>query len=237
MRPREGQGPLDIPDRERWTRESVEITILGDPAATVDLPRAALFGHIDHDGLRDSFCLVISDEGKVEFQSAGDAALIRRQLGMIATWALDRLTADPDSLLCNGIFRATLFAATTPPARELSRSTVATGLVHIIAVDGESVDDRAQAGENELARALPENPDLARRLVQGAARSDAWSTVDVVADLVGSPASVLRSAQVVVEDIVVTGSWPAAATFPIDSSQPWLFLWNRLAWTLLERAS
>ena len=151
---------------------------------------------------------------------------------MIATWALDRLTADPDSSLYNGIFRATVFAATTPPTRELSRTTAATGPIHIVAVDCAEVGD--QAGENELARALPDNAGLARRLVQGAARSAEWSTVDVVAALVGSPASVLRAADVTVEDIVVTGSWPAATTLSINESRPWLFLWNRLTWTLLD---
>ncbi|GAA3340081.1 hypothetical protein GCM10020358_26310 [Amorphoplanes nipponensis] len=144
-----------------------------------------MFCSVGRAEFRDAFCVVIGDEAQLEYQALHtvdtlrfDADLMRRDLGLIATWALDRLVGQPDSVFYNGVFRAALWAATTPPTTPPTQLEIGgvSAPLQVVTVDcanvvsGDSADVRLRDERHDdqaslsLASVLPDNPGLVRRL-------------------------------------------------------------------------
>jgi hypothetical protein len=244
MRLREYDRLIDHPfadpglGHDRWMRDDVAVTVLGDAAEQPDQPRAALFGRIGS----DAFCVVVADDGKLEYlldrgAPAGelDLVLMRRDLGMLARHALDRLADDPADRLWNGVFRAAVWAATTPLC-----TTFTTGTRHVAAFSSDTAvpGDPAPAS---LAAVLPADRHLAEALARAvadpAARGGldaaagelapaALTTAAVMAELIGT----VIEGDVTVDRIAVAGVWPPGAATPVHEKSLW---WHDLDWYLV----
>lgn len=214
-------------------RDDLRITVLADAAERPDEPRAAVFGRLGS----DAFCLVVADDGKLEYlldrgAEAGelDLDLMRRDLGVLARHALGRLVDDPGDRLWNGVFRAAVWAATTPLC-----TTIAVGGRHAVVFDSDD-PDHSTAPPGSLAARLPADRRLARDLARtiagrpvltGRDLPPVLTTAAVVAGLVG----VTVAADVTVDQIAVAGVWPAGGSSPVHASPLW---WNDLDWYLLS---
>jgi hypothetical protein len=222
--------------RARWMRADVRVTVLHDAAERPDEPRAAVFGRCG----ADAFCLVVADDGKVEYlldrsTAAGelDLDLMRRDLGVLARHALERLTDKPADRLWNGLFRAAVWAATTPMC-----ITIAAGSRHVAVFDSEDGIGSRTPGAGCLAARLPGDRHLAAALARAIADPAARCAVPadivpaeltaaaVVAGLVGTD----TGADVTIDQIAIAGEWPAGGTSPVHASPLW---WNNLDWFLL----
>jgi hypothetical protein len=224
----------------RWMRPDVTVTVLAAALDQPDLPRAGVFGRIGS----DAFCVVVTDDGKLEYlldrgAPAGDLDLdlMRRDLGVLARHALERLADNPGDRLWNGLFRAAVWAATTPLC-----TTFTAGARHVAAFDSaDAVPDSADAAPRSLAALIPADPDLAAALARAVADPSARGDLDaaagdlapatltaagVVADLVGTAIE----ADVTVDQVAVAGHWPAGSSSPVHATPVW---WNDLDWYLL----
>jgi hypothetical protein len=231
---------------ERWLAD--DRTVDGPPEA----PRAAVFGELRTAGFRDAFCVLADDDGKLEYQVERGAGTVEvaRDLGLLATFALDRLIEDPDSRLHNGLFRAAVWAACTTPA-----GAETTDLLWTARYDSTSPEP---AGP-DLARLLPGDRRLARALarmlaspVDLAARRAFEESADLAAVLAGiepvrldltrtklTAAGITgallgdtdMSHGLAVAEIAVTGTWPADGPPPV---QPVEIGWRGLTWRLLD---
>ena len=250
--PRTRFTPPPITDHARWMRDDITSTVLTMPPGA---PRAAVFGEIDQAGFRDAFCLVVDDDGKVEYQVERGAGTVEvdRDLALIARHALDRLIDNPDSRLHNGLFRAAVWAATSSPAR-----TETSGLLWVATF--EASGDEAPAVP-DLAGLLPGDRDLARALarmlaspVDLAARRAFEEATDAAAAAVGThpprldlTRTVLTAAGVTaallgdtdttrtaaIGEVAVTGLWPEDGD-PLDGrplSAP--VAWHGMDWQLI----
>jgi hypothetical protein len=237
---------------DRWMRDDIGAGILDTPPGA---PRACLFGEIRQSGFRDAFCLVVDDDGKLEYlvERGAGPVQVDRDLALIARHALDRLIEDPGSRLHNGIFRSAVWAATTSPCR-----TRTSGLLWVAAFD---VTDTTVADAPELARLLPADPELAAALarmlaspVDLAARRAFEQAADASAARAGmAPVrldltrTVLTAAGVTaallgdydptrtaaVAEIAVTGLWPEDAD-PLGGREPGPPVpWQGLEWQII----
>jgi hypothetical protein len=244
-------GPPAVTGHDRWMREDIYVSILDAPAGA---PRACLFGEIRQSGFRDAYCVVVDDDGKLEYlvERGAGSVEVDRDLGLIARHALDGLIEDPDSRLYNGLFRAAVWAATTSPCR-----TATSGQLWIATFD--ATDTIADAPG--LTRLLPGDRLLAAALarmlaspVDLAARRAFEDAADEAADAEGLPPvrldltrTVLTAAGVTAAllgdtdttrtaafaQIAVTGLWPADGD-PLGgrpSSAP--VGWHGLEWQVL----
>lgn len=240
---------------DRWMRDDITATVLDGPPGA---PRACLFGEIRQSGFRDAFCLVVDDDGKLEYlvERGAGSVEVARDLALIARHALDRLIDTPGSRLHNGLFRAAIWAAAGTPCR-----TETSGLLWVAAFDART----SPAGDAEtpgLARLLPADRRLAAALARMLAspvdlaarrafeeatdnaaaeagtrppRLDLTRTVltaaGVTAALLGDT-DTTRSAAV--SQIAVTGVWPAEAD-PLDGRPPSApVTWHHLDWQLID---
>jgi hypothetical protein len=222
--------PAQVTGHDRWMRDDVVSGILGTPPGA---PRACVFGEIERAGFRDAFCLLVDDDGKLEYQVERGAGSVEvdRDLALIARHALDRLIDDPGSRLHNGLFRAAVWAASTAPAR-----TQTTGLLWVATFDATG-GEGAPPGVPNLASLLPGDRRLAGALarmlaspVDLAAQRAFEEAADNAAAAVGAPGprldltrTVLTAAGVTsallgdadttrtatIAEIAVTGLWPA----------------------------
>jgi len=241
-----------VAGHERWLGDGLSPAPGGPPEA----PRVAVFGEIRQAGFRDAFCLLVDDDGKLDYQveRGADRVEADRDLALIAAYGLDRLIEDPDSRLHNGLFRAAVWAATTAPTR-----TETTDLLWAASYDSSSA---SVGNPPQLARVLPADRRLARALarmlaspVDLAARRDYEQAADLAAVLAGIEpvrldltrakltATGITAAllghtdtdrEAVVAEITVTGTWPddgapAAGDTPIR--------WHGLDWYPLAAQS
>lgn len=245
MRLREYDRLIDDPfadpglGHDRWMRDDVAVTVLSDAAGHPDQPRAALFGRIGS----DAFCVVVADDGKLEYQLdrgalAGelDLVLMRRDLGLLARHALDRLVDDPGDRLWNGVFRAAVWAATTPLC-----TTFTAGTRHVAAFSSDTATAPGDPAPQSLAALLPEDRRLAETVARAIADPSTRAALDaltgdrapasftpaaVMAELIGT----VIEGDVTVDRIVVAGVWPPGATTPVHQTSLW---WHDLDWYLL----
>lgn len=242
---------------DRWMRDDVTITVLVDALDQPDLPRAGVFGRIGS----DAFCVVVADDGRLEYlldrgAAAGefDLDLMRRDLGVLARHALERLVDDPTDRLWNGLFRASVWAATTPLCTTFTAGTrhvaafscddAVPGSCHD-AVPGSCDDavpgDPAVGAPRSLAARIPDDRDLtaalARAIADPADRADldaaaadllpdTLTAAAVTAGMVGTDIE----ADVTVDQIAVAGIWPPGSSSPVHEAPLW---WNGLDWYLL----
>jgi hypothetical protein len=220
----------------RWIRDNVRVTVLADASRHPDEPRAAVFGRSG----RDAFCLVVADDGKVEYlldrvTAAGDLDLdaLRGDLAALARLALQRLAGQPADRLWNGLFRAAVWAAGTPVC-----ITIAAGRRHVVIFDSEHTVGSPPAGPaTRLAADRRLAATLARSLTDPAARPALppevtpaeFTAAAVVAAVVDGPAGT-AAAEVVIDQVAVAGDWPAGGRGPVRASPLW---WNSLDWYLL----
>ena len=177
---------LTFPGPHRlWMDDDIKVSILADAVRTSDLPRVGVFGGAT---VRDSFCVLIGDDGRLEHQVTRevgavefDAARLQEDLGFVARFALRHLAENPDSILFNGIFQAMVWAATeTPATTEIVASTTA-GTMQVTTFDCEDVavgsrnhttihDNRQQeTARLSLARLIPGHPALVKALAHAIA--------------------------------------------------------------------
>ena len=250
--PRSRYAAPTVTGHGRWMRDDITTSILAAPPGA---PRAAVFGEIDQAGFRDAFCVVVDDNGKLEYQVERGAGSVEvdRDLALIARHALDRLIDNPGSRLHNGLFRAAVWAATGTPAR-----TETSGLLWVASF--EETGDSAP-GVPDLARLLPADRDLARALarmlaspVDLAAQRAFEDATDAAAAAAGvTPPrldltrTVLTAAGVtaallgdtdttrtaIVAEIAVTGMWPVDGD-PLDGRPLDVPVsWHGLDWQLI----
>jgi hypothetical protein len=240
-----------IAGHERWMRPDITSTVLDEPPGA---PRACVFGEIRQAGFRDAFCVVVDDDGKLEYlvERGAGSVEVDRDLALIARHALDRLLDDPDSRLHNGLFRAAVWAATTSPCR-----TRTSGLLWMASFDD---DDTTVVDAPDLARLLPGDRRLARALarmlaspVDLAARRAFEREADRAAAAAALPPvrlgthTVLTAAGVTaallgdtdtartaqIAQIAVTGLWPADSD-PLGGRAPAEPVgWHGLEWQLI----
>ncbi|MCY1140885.1 hypothetical protein OWR29_23040 [Actinoplanes sp. Pm04-4] len=165
---------------EKW--EPIEVTVLAD---SIDVPAVSLFGVIDRVEVRDSFCVVVSDDGKLEHRLvrqidtvAFDAGQLRESIGFVASYILRRLVDDPDSLVLNGVFQALVFASLeTRRTREIVSTGSAEHMnVNVYDCERASVGDRARVVIHDkkredtatasIAELIPGRPGLVRALAR-----------------------------------------------------------------------
>ncbi|GIE98750.1 hypothetical protein [Paractinoplanes rishiriensis] len=242
MRLREYDRPFDV-----------AVTVLGNAFEDPDLPRAALFGRIG----ADAFCVVVADDGKLEYLldrggAPGDLNLdlMRRDLGVLARYALQRLVAEPASRLWNGLFRSTVWAATTPLC-----TTFITGTWHGAAFDcagalpagpasallAGSSAGRTEGPARTLAALIPHDRALTTALARAIADPTDRAALDAAAgDLAPTELTVAAvaaglvgadiEADVTVDRVATAGIWPAGTSSAVHVTPLW---WNDLDWYLL----
>jgi hypothetical protein len=217
-----------------WMRDDVAVTVLADALDQPDLPRAAVFGRIG----ADAFCVVVADDGRLEYlldrgTTAGglDLDLMRRDLGVLARHALERLVDDPADRLWNGLFRAAVWAATTPLC-----TTFTTGTRHVAAFD---CADALPGGPvpRPLAAQVPGDRDLTEAIARAIADPDTRDHLDELLPATRTAAAVTASlvglnveADVIIDQLAVTGVWPPGIGTPVHEAPLW---WNNLDWYLL----
>jgi hypothetical protein len=224
----------------RWMRDQIRITVLAEAAERPDDPRAAVFGRLGS----DAFCLVVADDGKVEYlldrhTATGelDLDLMRRDLGVLARHALERLVDDPADRLWNGLFRAAVWATTTPLC-----TTIAVGTRHTAVFDSDDGTSAEPPGRPpSLAARLPADRGLARALARaiadpadrdalltaaGDGTPPVLTTAAVLNELIGADVD----ADLAIDQIAVAGVWPSGSCSPVHVSPLW---WNDLDWYLL----
>jgi len=251
--PRSRFTPPPLTDHARWMRDDITSAVLTMPPGA---PRAAVFGEIEQAGFRDAFCLIVDDDGKVEYQVERGAGSVEvdRDLALIARHALDRLIDNPDSRLHNGLFRAAVWAATAGPAR-----TETSGLLWVATFEA---DPGRAPGVPDLAGLLPGDRALAGALarmlaspVDLAARRAFEEATDAAAAAAGTPVpgldltrTVLTAAGVTsallgdtdsartatIGEIAVTGLWPEDGD-PLGGNPPTTpVAWHGLEWQLIR---
>ncbi len=224
---------------DRWMRDDVTVTVLGDAPDRPDAPRAAVFGRIG----ADAFCVVVDDDGKLEYLldrgTAGaefDLDLMRRDLGVLARHALERLVDDPADRLWNGLFRAGVWAATTPLA-----TTFTDGTRHVAAFScADAVPGEPAAEPVSLVARIPADRPLTAALARAIADPATLRDLDVPVPSTLTAAGVTAAlvgtdieADVTIEEIAVSGVWPADGS-PLAGLPPdGLLCWHDLDWYLL----
>jgi hypothetical protein len=285
--------PTVLKPHRLWMDDDIKVSILADAVRTSDLPRVGVFGGAT---VRDSFCVLIGDDGRLEHQVTRevgtvefDAARLHQDLSFVARFALRRLVENPDSMLFNGIFQATVWAATEIPATTGFTTSTTAGTIQVATFDCEHVavgshnhttihDNRQQeTARLSMARLIPGRPALVKALAHAiaepgnplavaeldqavihaaagmpeetmlaAAAADSGSAAAQVgltgdtltadgatAVAIGRRARAVRTEDITIDTIAVTGLWPDGQD-PVTTSGPGQTRWNDLDWYLLD---
>ncbi|WP_433359318.1 hypothetical protein ACQPZX_24660 [Actinoplanes sp. CA-142083] len=234
-------------------RDDISSGILDAPPGA---PRACVFGEIEQAGFRDAFCVLVDDDGKLEYQVERGAGSVEvdRDLALIARHALDRLIVNPGSRLHNGLFRAAVWAATAAPVRTQTSGLLWVATFDASGDDANRVPDLASLlpGDRHLAAALARmlaSPvDLAAQRAFDEATGAAAARAGVPAPRLDLTRTVLTAAGVTsallgdadttrtatIAEIAVTGLWPEDGD-PLGGNPPTTPVpWQGLEWQLIR---